>query len=289
MAIAEFHYRIPGRPAGLRPGAHPGRSEGVFGSYIGLRPLLSRPDPRRIDLRRSATNPMEQWLVRVTSERVSVPVYVIADVSASMGYDGFEGKRRTVCDLLESAAWSAWRTGDPFGFVAADERVREELAWPATFARGTGPRLAASLSALPYAGVNARGLLETARYLRGRRALIFLASDFHFDLDFARQVFASLAGHLVVPVVIWGSAETAAPVGSGWIDIADSETRARRYLWLRPSFSDRLEAALRNRRQELTAFFRGRGMRPLFLDNGFRADRLTDYFLGHASDVAQTG
>jgi uncharacterized protein (DUF58 family) len=287
VAIAEFQYRIPGRPAGLRPGAHPGCAEGVFGSYIGLRSLPSRPDPRRIDLRRSATDPMGQWLVRIFSERVSVPVYVIADVSASMGDGGLEGKRRTVCDLLESAAWSAWRTGDPFGFVAADERVHEELVWPATFAWGTGTRLAASLSILPYAGVNALGLLEAARYLRGRRALIFLASDFHFDLDLAQQALASLAGHFVVPVVIWGSTETDAPVRSGWMEIADSESGARRYLWWRPSFAGRVQAALRHRREELTVFFRSRGMRPVFLDDGFRADRMTEYFLGHASDVAQ--
>jgi uncharacterized protein (DUF58 family) len=286
-SVAEFHYRIPGRPVGLRPGAHPSRAEGVFGAYIGLRPLLSRPDPRRIDLRRSVADPMGQWLVRTMSERVSVPVYVIADVSASMGCDGSDGKRKAACDLLESAAWSAWRTGDPFGFVAADERVREELAWPATFARGTGPRLAALLRAMPLAGVNARGLLQAARYLGGRRALVFLVSDFHFDLDFARQVLAALAAHFVVPVVIWGVAETAHPATSGWIKVADSEARARRHLWLRPSFADRLDAAVRHRRAELRALFRGLGIRPVFLDDGFRADRMTDFFLGHASDVAQ--
>jgi hypothetical protein len=271
----------------LRPGAHPSRAEGVFGAYVGLRPLLSRPDPRRIDLRRSASDPLGQWLVRTMSERVSVPVYVIADVSASMGCDGIDGKRKTLSDLLESAAWSAWRTGDPFGFIAADERVREELVWPAMFTRGAGQRFAAKLRAMPFAGINARGLLHAARYLDGRRALVLLASDFHFDLDFARQVLAALAGQFVVPVVIWGRAETARPARSGWIEVADSEARAQRYLWLRPSFSDRVEEALRLRRAELRAFFRALGIRPVFLDDGFRADRLTDYFLGHASDVAQ--
>jgi hypothetical protein len=278
--VGEFHYRVPGRPVGTRPGAHASRSEGAAGVYLGLRPLLARADPRRIDLRRSATDPFGQWLVRTMSERVAVPVYVIADVSASMAFGARGGKQRSVADLVESTAQSAWHVGDPFGFVAADTRVRESLIWPAMVSRAQGMRIAAALRSLPLQGRNAAGLLEAVRYLGRRRGLVLLASDFHFDLAFASSVLASLSGHFVVPVVVWDPAEGAGAADDGWIEVADSESAARRFLWLRPELAARIQAAVAARRAALTKLFRSLGLRPLYLDAGFDPERVTRYFFG---------
>jgi uncharacterized protein (DUF58 family) len=278
--VGEFHYRVPGRPAGTRPGAHASRAEGAGGLYRGLRPLLAHADPRRIDLRRSAIDPLGQWLARTMTERVAVPLYVVADLSASMAFGAGGGKRRTVAELVESAAQSAWRTGDPFGVVAADARVRESLTTPAMHSRAQGARLAAALRTATLDGRNADGLAAAARYLGRRRALVLLASDFHFDLDFARRVLATFAGHFVVPVVVWGAAETAGVMRVGWIEVADSESAATRFLWLRPRLAERFQAAMVARREALTTLFRSLGLRPLFLEAGFSAERVTRYFSG---------
>ena len=278
--IGEFYYRVPGRPLGTRPGAHASRAEGAAGGYLGLRPLIARADPRRLDLRRSATDPFGQWLVRTMTERVAVPVYVVADISASMAFGADGGKQRSVADLVQSTAQSAWRMGDPFGFVAADTRVQDSLAWPATVSRAHGMRIAAALRCTALAGRSAAGLLEAARYLGRRRALVLLVSDFHFELAFARSVLASLAGHFVVPVVIWDPAESAGTAAGGWIEVADSEASARRFLWLRAELTDRIRAAVVARRAALTALFRSLGLRPLYLDAGFDPERVTRYFFG---------
>jgi hypothetical protein len=278
--VGEFHYRIPGKPLGTRPGAHTARAEGASGVYLGLRPLIARGDPRRIDLRRSATDPLEQWLARTMSERVAVPVYVVADVSASMAFGAADGKQQTVADLVESAARSAWRVGDPFGFVAADTHVRESLTWPAMVSRAQGARIASALRALSLEGRGADGLLEAGRYLGRRRALVLLVSDFHFDLAFARRVLASLAGHFVVPIVLWDPAEAMARRDGGWIEVADSESDARRFLWLRAELADRIQAAVAARRDALSALIHSLGLRPLYLVAGFDPERLTRYFLG---------
>jgi uncharacterized protein (DUF58 family) len=278
--IGEFHYRIPGRPFGARPGAHASRAEGATGVYLGLRPLMARPDPRRIDLRRSATDPFGQWLVRSMTERVAVPVYVVADVSASMAFGRGGGKQHCVADLVESTAQSAWRVGDPFGFVAADARVQDSLTWPATLSRAHGIRIAAALRGAVPAGRSAAGLLEAGHYLGRRRALLLLVSDFHFELAFARSLLASLAGHFVVPVVVWDPAECTGPGNGGWIEVADSESSAHRFLWLRAELGDRIEAAVAARRTALTALFRSLGLRPLYLSTGFDPKRVTRYFFG---------
>jgi uncharacterized protein (DUF58 family) len=283
--VGEFHYRIPGRPFGTRPGAHASRAEGTSGLYRGLRPLLAHADPRRLDLRRSVTDPLGQWLARTMTERVAVPVYVVADLSASMAFGAGGGKRQTVAELAESAAQSAWRVGDPFGFVAADARVRESFTSPPMHSRAQGVRIAAALRATALEGRSADGLLDAARHLGRRRALVLLVSDFHFELAFTRRVLATLAGHFVVPVVVWDAAETAGAAPQGWIEVADSESADTRFLWLRPKLADRIRAAAAARRDSLTGLFRSLGLRPLYLDAGFSAERVTRYFFG-ADDAA---
>lgn len=283
----EYLYRIPGRPASLRPGAHPSRLDGGSGVFLGLQSLLSRPNPRRIDLRRSLTDPFGQWLVRNMSERVSVPVQVVADLSASMET---ADKREAVACLVESTGLSAWRSGDPFGFIGADRIVRDEWFRPATHARGAGSRLAELLRAVPFDGENAAGLLDAARYLGKRRALVLLASDFHFDLADVQRLLASLSGHFVVPVVVWGAAESTTRIPDrGLVDLADSENAAHRFLWLRPRLAERIRGALLQRRRDLSSTFARFGSRAIFVDDGFNPDDLTHHFLGgtdHAAAVA---
>jgi len=278
--VGEFHYRIPGRPVGMRPGAHVSRAEGSSGLYRGLRPLLAHADPRRIDLRRSATDPLGQWLARTMTERVAVPLYVVADLSASMAFGAGGGKRQTVAELAESAAQSAWRVGDPFGFVAADARVREPLVSPPMHSRAQGARVAAALRATAFDGRSADGLIDATRRLGRRRALVLLVSDFHFELAFARRVLAALAGHFVVPIVVWDEAETMGATPSGWIEVADSESAETRFLWLRPKLAERIRTAAAARRDSLAALFRSLGLRPLYLDGGFSPERVTRYFFG---------
>ena len=45
--------------------------------------------------------------VRVASERKAVPVYAVADLSASMAYEGRFRKLDVLADFVEALAWSA--------------------------------------------------------------------------------------------------------------------------------------------------------------------------------------
>jgi hypothetical protein len=151
--------------------------------------------------------------------------------------------------------------------------------------RAQGARIAAALRSRRPEGRSAAGLLRAAQYLGRRRSLVLLASDFHFDLTFTRNVLATLARHFVVPIVVWDAAETALPQPSGWIEVADSESAQARFLWLRPQLADRIEAAVAARRDSLTALFHILGLRPLYLEGGFSPERLTRYFLGGGEDA----
>ena len=45
-APQEFHYRLPYRVGGWRPGAHPGTRLGAGQEFVSHMSLYARPDPR---------------------------------------------------------------------------------------------------------------------------------------------------------------------------------------------------------------------------------------------------
>ncbi len=127
----DFHYRMPGRIGGQRPGAHRSTTAGSGQEFIAHLNLFDRPDPRRLDLRASLRDPEQRWLVRVTRQRAGVPVYLLADVSTSMRFGSGASKLERVAEFARSLGDSTFRTGDSLGLLAFDSRERTDLmlAW----------------------------------------------------------------------------------------------------------------------------------------------------------------
>jgi hypothetical protein len=277
--IRELHYRIAGAATGLFPGAH--RSRGGDGGleFRGHAALHDAPDLRRLDLHASLRDPFGDWIVRRCSERRSIPVALVADLSASMGFEGSVRKLDVLADLTESLAWSAARCGDSFGFVGCDERVRHDLMLPPTRRRGAGLALARALRARRLDGRPAQGLLDAHRHLPARRALVFLVSDFHLPLADVGRVLASLAMHDVVPVVLWQPVEFALSALHGLAQVREPESGERRWLWWRPALRERWLAEHAARRAALLQLFRAHRLAPLWIPGAFDADAVTRHFL----------
>ena len=180
-AIREVHYRVGAPVLGHFPGHHrSARGDSGF-EFRGHASLLDAPDPRRLDLHASLRDPFGDWRVRIYSQRKSVPVTVVADLSASMSFTGRAPKLAVLADFVESLAWSVWRTGDSFGFVGCDSACAPTCCSRKP-ARGAGQRSRAGCALHP-AERDARGLLAAPRHLSRQRALLFLVSDFHLPLD----------------------------------------------------------------------------------------------------------
>ncbi|MBA3591649.1 MxaS protein [Methylibium sp.] len=293
--MKEFAYRVA-RPALAHfPGHHRSRRGDSGHEFRAHVPLHDAPDVRRLDLHASLRDPLGQWLVRVASERKAVPVYAVADLSASMAFQGERRKLDVLADFTEALAWSAWRTGDAFGFVGCDEAVRRDWLLPLVRSQGVGSAFARRLRAFAPAGRNADGLKDAHRLLRRERSLVFLLSDFHLPLPALDAVLGSLAHHELVPVLLWDRAEFAQP-GEGpnaaglpggiglasrigrLASLVDAETGQRRLLWLRPALRERWRRQLEARRGALDALFRRHRLRPLYLLDGFDADAVTAHF-----------
>lgn len=141
----EFHYRLPGRVGGQRPGSHPGSSMGAGQEFVAHRSLYDYPDPRRLDLRASVRTLQEGWLVRVNRQRAGTAVRALVDVSASMSFGATRPKLHVVADFVEALGLSAFRVGDAVGMMAFDSAERTELFMPARVSRGMGSLMGAAL------------------------------------------------------------------------------------------------------------------------------------------------
>lgn len=278
--VEAFHYEINWPARSGYPGHHRSALAGAGFEFKGYIPLLAAPEARRIDLLASLKDPFERWIARTYWQRSAIALYVLADLSASMAAGGSGGKLPALAEFVASAAESAYRTGDAFGFVGADESPRNTFFLPATRVRGAGVSLSARLRAFTPTGASAEGLVRACEWLPHRPSLVFWVSDFHFPLRLLKSVLTLLARHAVVPVVLWDSVEFRPTSGLGIAVLRDAETGRRRMLLLTPKFKRALAAAYRRRYESLQATFAQFGARPLLLTHGFDAKEVTRYFAG---------
>ena len=217
-------------------------------------------------------------MVRRFNQRSQVPVYVLADLSASMAYRGHCRKLTVLADFVASLAFSARKTGDPFGFIGCGSEISEEWVLPLGRNLAGALELAGKLDEMLSGSADSRGLLEAGRYLSPRTSLVFLASDFYLPLPLIERVLTSLSRHHVVPLILRDSSEERAPDSFGLVRLRDIETGASRLLFVRPSLRARLERERASREDALHLLLMHRGLRPLVVEDSFRPDEVNSYF-----------
>jgi uncharacterized protein (DUF58 family) len=276
--MEEFFYRVSWRASGAHPGGHASRQQGGGFEFAGHGTFLSNPSPRDIDLRASLRDPLGQLYVRNYRQKSSIPLVVLADLSASMGFKGILDKRQLLARLAASAAWSASRQGDPFGFVACDDGVRLDLQVPVRFHKSGVMDLYDRLLDTPFHSSSATGLLNSIEHLPRRKSLILLVSDFHYPIETVRSLLDTLAHHDVVPIVLWDEAEMRNLPQKGLMLFRDPETGKMRRFLMRPKIIESIQQYYSDRQASLSLLFRNAGRRPLFCGPDFSMDELTRYF-----------
>ena len=276
--IKEFTYQIGWRTRGRHPGRHASAQRGLGMEFRGHAPLISYPDPRRIDLRQTIRDPFDQVWVRIFNQKSSVPVYVVCDLSGSMGFSGQMRKLEIAAEITASAAYSAFRVNDPFGFVGFDEKVRDDWMFTSSIKVHGAFELTDRLAAHRPGHVAATALGDVAQFLPRERSLVLLVSDFHTPLEQLGDQLTTLMRHHVVPLVLWDAAEYRNLPEFGIASVTDCETGARRTLFLRKHYRERILQAFQDRRIALEKLFMSVDMPPLFIEDRFEADALTEYF-----------
>jgi uncharacterized protein (DUF58 family) len=240
--------------------------------------LLSYPDPRRIDIRLTIRDPMEQVYVRLFNQKSAIPVIALCDISGSMQFGSYQRKISVAADIVQSIAKSATQNADPFALVSFDDEVREEWLCPASFRSHHALEMAERLRDYHPEAKGSKGLFDVPRHLPRERSLIFLISDFHMPMTDLEDTLALMLRHHIVPIVLWDEAEYKRLPDFGITSVIDPESGTRRTLFMRKSYRDRIIANFEERREAIRSLFLRLDMPPLFIEHGFDADMLTDYF-----------
>lgn len=128
------------------------------------------------------------------------------------------------------------------------------------------------------AAVGSAGLRDSVRYLPRERSLVFLVSDFHMPLSELEESLVLMLRHHIVPIVLWDSSEYRNLPELGIANVTDSETGEKRTLFLRKDYRNRILKSFEDRRTAIINLFLRFDMQPFFVEDGFDADLLTDYF-----------
>lgn len=276
--IKEFSYHISWRSHSRRPGRHRSNQRGMGMEFRGHTTLLSYPDPRRIDVRQTIRDPLEQVYVRIFNQKSATPVFVLCDMSGSMQYGSGQRKLDIAADITQSVAQSATHNADPIGFIGFDDEVREDWLSTLSARPHMAIEMAEKLRDYQPTEVGSSALIDTVRLLPRERSLIFLVSDFHMPMAQLEEALILMLGHHIVPVVLWDTAEYADLPDFGITNVTDPETGAKRTLFLRKDYKARILQSFADRRKQISELFLHFDMQPFFVENAFDADLLTDYF-----------
>ena len=276
--IKEFSYHISWRSRGRHSGSHSSTQRGMGMEFRGHTTLLSYPDPRRIDIRQTIRDPLEQVYVRIFNQKSATPVFAIADLSGSMSFGNKQSKIALTSEIASAIAMSATHNSDPFGFIGFDDVVREDWLCTQSFRAHQALELTSALKSFEPEQVGSAGLNDVNRFLPRERSLIFLISDFHMPMHALEDSLSLLMQHHVVPIVLWDSSEYKNLPEFGITSVTDCETGEKRTLFLRKDMRANIVASFETRRAEIEALFMKFDMAPFFVEGDFDADALTEYF-----------
>ena len=177
-ADLDITYRPRGRIGGLRVGAHPSRALGSLGTFRDQVPFMTYPDARRIDVRATLRDPFQNTIVRRFQQRAAIDVWMLADLSGSLDYEGQGRKKDIIVALGVALARSVTRLGDRFGLYVCDATIREECSVPSTKRPGIVFDVARYLDEAACRGASAAGLLDAADRLVGARKMVLSGVGF---------------------------------------------------------------------------------------------------------------
>lgn len=274
MTTETIHYRLPGRAVGVHVGAHRGYQYGAGMEFMTHHPLWRLPEPKRIDIRASLCNPWQELVVRVFRQKASIPVVVLADISASLGSTS---RLQWMSEFVSALGYSVKKTGDRFAFIGCDETIRQDFIYTSGKQNNISEIISQRLKKFTPVGSNSLGLLQANAYMP-KKSLVFLVSDFYFQPDLLDKILTKLAGHFVVPVVLAIPQSSSKPKQFAMANLLDAETGKTKFILMTPKFHDRIAQQEKKHHERIASVCRLHGNQPLVIKKSFAARDITNYF-----------
>lgn len=266
-----FDYKTPFLLNALRESEHKSKRQGPGSDFYKKSAFLADPNPARIDLASSVTDPFESIYVKTFRQRSKLDVLTFIDGSDSMNVAG-------KTDLL-----SLSETSIACSVAARNDQYQSYLFSDSILSVPDSEALTQYFSATEN-GLQpntAKAFADIERLLPVRRSLIFLLSDFHWSNEKLHQVFNTLSGHYLVPIVIWRSAEYENFPLWRFVQLRDAETCESRLIFVTPKQKKLIESTFADRRLFLNKLFQRYNSRAFWVIDHFSAQNLSEYFHGH--------
>lgn len=263
-------WRLRRAQPGLREGGHPGRMRGAGEAFADIAPLLAYPDARRLDLRRSVTDPFGGFFVRRFQRRTDATLHLLLDGSGSLAA-GASSDRQGLAALLAGGLAQAARRG---GDRVALRVTGRDLAIAPSRRAGIGREVQDAIAALRPAGQGIQSLLDAAAELPRNRVMVALISDFDLATAELDMLLDALAPRPVLPFWLRDSGLEQPPARFGLAEMRDPETGRRRTVLTGRRWAAAQAQALRARRADLRATFARHGLRPVEIRDSIDIDEL---------------
>ena len=279
--IETFDYHINWRTKGHHPGQHKSNQRGMGIEFAGHSNLIDYPDPRRIDIRQSMRDPLEQIYVRIFNQRSTTPVMVVTDLSSSMNY----GLKRTKLNLASEIGTvisnSVISRSDALGFIGFNEHTETKWWSPLSYRPHKTQLLIKRLQNHNSIGSGHKGIKNIFRIIPRDHTLIFLISDFHMPIKDIEHSLSRLTKHTIVPIILWNRSEYEDLPRFGIISITDPESGLEKTIFLRKTMLKKIKEQFKRRKKELEKIFLKYNSPPFFVNDKFEALEMTKYFNEH--------
>ncbi|MDO8825057.1 hypothetical protein [Methylophaga sp.] len=266
-----FDYKTPFLLNALRESEHKSKRQGPGSDFYKKSAFLADPNPARIDLASSVTDPFESIYVKTFRQRSKLDVLTFIDGSDSMNVAG-------KADLL-----SLSETSIACSVAARNDQYQSYLFSDSILSVTDSETLTQHFSATEndLQPNTAKAFADIERLLPVRRSLIFLLSDFHWSNEKLHQVFNTLSGHYLVPIVIWRSVEYENFPLWRFVQLRDAETGENRLIFVTPKQKKLIESTFADRKLFLNKLFQRYNSRAFWMIDHFSAQNLSEYFHGH--------
>jgi len=262
-----FDYKTPFMLNALADGQHKSKRQGLGSDFYKKSHFLSEPNPARLDLARSLTDPFDSLYVKSYRQRSQLDVLTLIDGSSSMS---IANKPELIAEFENSITASvAARNDHYYSYLLSKQitAVTNNVVIDDHFSHANRYDPATSF-------------YDLEPILPARRSLIFILSDFHWSTETIKRVFNNLSGHYLVPIVLWCSAEYNAYKLWHFVQIHDAETGQNRLIFVTLKQKQRIDEEFVSRRNQLNQLFQQFSCRPLWCVDQFNIQDLRGFFHG---------
>jgi hypothetical protein len=261
-----FDYKVNNLVRNLMTGGHKSQQRGAGSDFYKKSLFLSEPDLSAMDLKASLSDPFEQIHIRSYRQRSKIDILLLIDGSSSMTLDK---KPELIQNFFNCCQSSVNATGDDFKCYLFEDDIKkinsEQSLVDSLLTTSTTTNCAPS-----FRSVN--------RVLPKKPALVFFISDCHWSEKQLHQLMSSLSMHIVVPIILWQSAEYEHYPLWRFIELADLETGKSTLVFVTPKQKQQIKHAYQQRKQYLEHHFLRYQSRVFWLIDAFSASQMTRYF-----------